>query len=90
MLLLIISIIVKPNINPYFTKSYLLYEELSGDLKKKILRYLIGVVLMDLFLLFVTITDMQLIPGFGLILPYLNFLLIFGALLIYLGIIRKK
>lgn len=73
-----------------FYCSYLFYRELSKDMKNKFRWFLVGLIFLDITLVSITIDNMNIIPGYGTIGAILNFMVVIGAFLIYLGIVRRK
>ena len=73
-----------------FYCSYLFYRELSKDMKNKFRWFLVGLIFLDITLVSITIDNMNIIPGYGTIGAILNFMVVIGAFLIYLGIVRRN
>jgi hypothetical protein len=73
-----------------FYCSFLFYRELSKDMKNKFRWFLVGLIFLDITLVSITIDNMNIIPGYGSIGAILNFMVVIGAFLIYLGIVRRN
>lgn len=73
-----------------FYFSLTLFKELTPEMKKKFKLYLIGLIFLDLTLLSISIDNLNIFgTAYATIGAALNFGVVLGALLIYLGIVRK-
>ncbi|MHA1231106.1 MAG: hypothetical protein ACTSRP_15180 [Candidatus Helarchaeota archaeon] len=69
--------------------SIIMYRDLSLQMKKKFRWFIIGLFFLDTTLISITIDNMNLFEWFNTISSIFNFMVVIGAILIYLGIIRK-
>jgi len=73
-----------------FYLSFTFYRELGPEIQKKFRRYLIGLIFLDITLISITIDNMNVFgSGYATIGALLNFCVVFGAILIYYGIVRR-
>ncbi len=68
-----------------------LYRVLTPEMRTKFIKYLIGLAFLDLTFISVTIDNLNIFgEAYSLIGAALNFCVLFGAILIYLGIVRRQ
>ncbi|MHA1753325.1 MAG: hypothetical protein ACTSYZ_13255 [Candidatus Helarchaeota archaeon] len=72
-----------------FIISIKMYRELGKETRGRFRWFLIGLIFLDITLVSITISNINIIPGYDTIGSILNFMVVIGAILIYKGIIRK-
>ena len=72
-----------------FIISLKFYRELSSEMKNKFRKFLIGIIFIDITFLCVIIDNLNILPSLSLIFQLLNFSVLIGAILMYLGIVRR-
>jgi len=74
-----------------YYSSFQLYRELTSEMRTKFQKYLIGLAFLDLTFISVAIDNLNIFgDAYSLVGSALNFCVVIGALLIYLGIVRRK
>lgn len=69
--------------------SFILFKQLSKEIKKKFIRFIIGNFLYYITFINVAINNMNIIPGYANIAAVINLLAIPGLILVYYGIVRR-
>jgi hypothetical protein len=74
-----------------FYFSFAFYRDLSPEIRKKFVKYLIGLAFLDLTLVSVTIDNLDIFgAAYSTIGALLNFCVVIAAILIWLGIVRRE